>query len=81
MVKCYTCGTYFHACNSCELSHIWEYDYCSKECWRHSPDYKENKELIEKICMKAGIALKELSEVSEEVLWDMVCLNESDVNE
>jgi hypothetical protein len=40
--KC-TCGKSFHACSSCGLSNTWEYEYCCREHWEQSQDYKRWK--------------------------------------
>lgn len=37
--ECKTCGTKFHACSSCGFSNSWEYEYCSKKCWKESTEY------------------------------------------
>lgn len=38
---CPVCGTSFHYCSSCSISHNWETTYCSERCWHASPEYME----------------------------------------
>ena len=45
-MKCKTCQKSFHACTNCSFSNFWEYDYCTEKCWKNSPVYKDNYNLI-----------------------------------
>lgn len=46
MAKCQTCEKQFHACSNCGLSHNWEYEYCSEECWKKSQGYAGYKTVL-----------------------------------
>lgn len=41
LVICPVCGTSFHYCSSCSISHNWEATYCSERCWHASNEYTE----------------------------------------
>ena len=60
MAKCYTCGKVFHACSSCGLDHMWEYDYCSSDCYRMSLEFKEATIVIKAKAKELGMTIKEL---------------------
>jgi hypothetical protein len=40
MPNCKTCGTNFHACSSCGLTDMYEYEYCCFSCFTNSAEYK-----------------------------------------
>ena len=45
---CPTCGKKYHACSSCDL-YGWEWEYCSKDCWRKSDRYAELEVIIDAV--------------------------------
>ena len=73
--KCKICGCYFHACQGCGLTNVWEYKYCSESCWKKSQEYITTKFVFTKIYNK----LKDDSLHGEFV--DVFCIANDDFNE
>lgn len=71
MPKCKICDKEFHACSSCGLNYDYEWNYCSKRCWRLSEEYALARLEIEVAQIKLGCKLEDLF-FNEEVLFDMI---------
>ena len=67
MAQCKTCGKAYHACPSCGLNNMWEYEYCCEKCWKESPGYKAMIGRMDRILHMHGFfpisVLDDLSEV------------------
>jgi len=52
---CLTCGKEYRL--GCVRWHTWENNYCCKECWQNSDDYKKIKEAYKSL--QACLSLKQ----------------------
>lgn len=46
-MKCKQCNKDFHACSNCDLSYMWQYEYCSEACWKQSTEHKKLRDAEE----------------------------------